>query len=105
KDRNFIIKNIFKDARFILTYKDPLLNFEEELSKHLQISENENDLQEAKLNKLIADYVTVKEIYLNKNFIPDANSTLRLTYGHVSGFSPVDGSYMMPFTSVKGIIE
>lgn len=105
KDRNFINKNIFKDAKFILTYKDPLLNFEEELSKHLQISEEENDKQEARLNKLIADYITVKEIYLNKNFIPDANSTLRLTYGHVSGFSPVDGSYMMPFTTVKGIIE
>jgi V8-like Glu-specific endopeptidase len=105
KDRNFVIKNIFKDAKFILSYKDPLLNFEEELSKHLQINENENDLQEAKLNKLISDYVTVKEVYLNKNFIPDANSTLRLTYGHVSGFSPVDGSYMMPFTTIKGIIE
>jgi V8-like Glu-specific endopeptidase len=105
KDRNFVIKNIFKDAKFILSYKDPLLNFEDELSKHLQINENENDLQEAKLNKLISDYVTVKEVYLNKNFIPDANSTLRLTYGHVSGFSPVDGSYMMPFTTIKGIIE
>lgn len=105
RDKEFVIKNILRDSKFILSYKDPLLNFEEELRKSTQLNDVENSQQEAKLNKLIGDYITVKELYLNKNFIPDANSTLRLTYGFVSGFSPVDASYMKPFTTIKGIIE
>ena len=36
---------------------------------------------------------------------PDANSTMRLSYGKVIGYSPRDGVYYRPFTYLKGIIE
>lgn len=36
---------------------------------------------------------------------PDANSTLRVTYGNVMGGSPKDGMSYMPFTTVEGIVE
>ncbi len=39
------------------------------------------------------------------NFFPDANSTLRVTYGHVKGYTPNDGVYLKPTTTVRGIIE
>jgi hypothetical protein len=35
----------------------------------------------------------------------DANGTLRITYGKVTGFSPQDGLYYLPFTRVEGILE
>lgn len=35
---------------------------------------------------------------------PDANSTLRITYGHVDGYPAADGVYKTPFTSVRGMI-
>ncbi|KKX48660.1 S46 family peptidase [Sphingobacterium sp. IITKGP-BTPF85] len=57
------------------------------------------------LNKLMGDYVAVKELYQSKNFIPDANSTLRLTFGNIKGYSPVDATYMKPFTTLAGIIQ
>jgi hypothetical protein len=104
-DKNFTFRNILKDAKSILEYNDPLLNFEKDLAKQINFQKIENDRIEGRLNKLMADYVSVKEVYLNKNFIPDANSTLRLTYGKISGYSPADGSYMHPFTTIKGIIE
>jgi hypothetical protein len=53
----------------------------------------------------MGDYVAVKEIFQAKNFIPDANSTLRLTYGHIKGYSPADATYMKPFTTIEGIIQ
>ena len=53
----------------------------------------------------MGDYVNVKEKFLKKNFIPDANSTLRLTYGYVRGYSPADATFMSPYTSIKGILE
>ncbi len=36
---------------------------------------------------------------------PDANSTLRVTYGNVMGGSPKDGLIYEPFTRLEGIIE
>lgn len=34
---------------------------------------------------------------------PDANGSLRVTYGAVRGYSPRDGVYYLPFTSLEGI--
>ena len=36
---------------------------------------------------------------------PDANSTLRVTYGSVMGGWPKDGMYYAPFTTLQGILE
>ena len=36
---------------------------------------------------------------------PDANSTLRLTYGSVMGGSPADGLLYEPFTRLEGIVQ
>lgn len=38
-------------------------------------------------------------------FYPDANLTLRVAYGHISGYSPVDGVYYKPSSTLTGIIE
>jgi hypothetical protein len=40
-----------------------------------------------------------------KPVYPDANSTLRVTYGTVSPYSPRDGIVKGPFTTVQGILE
>ena len=36
---------------------------------------------------------------------PDANSTLRITYGNVMGGSPFDGMEYLPFTTLEGITQ
>ena len=41
----------------------------------------------------------------DKAFYPDANLTLRVAYGHVEGYSPADGIYYYPVSTLKGIIE
>ncbi len=40
-----------------------------------------------------------------KLFYPDANSTLRVTYGKVKGYKPADAIYYTPVSSLDGIIE
>jgi hypothetical protein len=40
-----------------------------------------------------------------KPVYPDANSTLRVTYGTVDSYSPRDGISKGPFTTVQGIVE
>ena len=40
-----------------------------------------------------------------KTFFPDANLTLRVAYGHVEGYRPVDAVYYTPVSTLRGIIE
>ncbi|MBQ9192101.1 MAG: S46 family peptidase [Bacteroidales bacterium] len=40
-----------------------------------------------------------------RDFYPDANLTLRIAYGQVKGYSPYDGAYYYPVSTLKGIIE
>jgi hypothetical protein len=41
----------------------------------------------------------------NRRFYPDANFTLRITYGQVDDYDPVDGVEYEYYTTLKGIIE
>jgi hypothetical protein len=45
------------------------------------------------------------EMETDKLHYPDANSTLRLSYGMVKGYYPNDGIYFRPFTFIEGLIE
>ncbi len=36
---------------------------------------------------------------------PDANSTLRFSYGNVKGYAPREAEYRTPFTTMKGMME
>lgn len=40
-----------------------------------------------------------------KSFFPDANLTLRVAYGSVCGYSPADGVYYEPVSTLEGIME
>lgn len=61
--------------------------------------------RQGRLNQLYGDLITVKKQFQAKQFIPDANGTLRLTSGRVRGFSPADAVYKAPFTTLRGLIE
>jgi hypothetical protein len=61
--------------------------------------------REGALSKLSALLVDVKQQYQKTNFIPDANSTLRLTFGRIKGYSPVDATYFKPITTLSGVVE
>jgi len=57
------------------------------------------------LSKLSALLVDVKQQFQKTSFIPDANSTLRLTFGRIKGYSPADATYYKPITTLTGVIE
>lgn len=40
-----------------------------------------------------------------RDFYPDANLTLRVAYGSVQGYSPADGIWYCPVSSIEGIIQ
>ncbi|MVO08765.1 serine protease [Flavobacterium sp. TP390] len=59
-----------------------------------------------KINALQREYMKAQlELFPDARFFPDANSTLRVTYGKVKGYSPSDAVYYQPVTHLEGIIE
>ncbi len=60
---------------------------------------------ELELASLMPQYIGFREDYLQSKFIPDANSTMRLTYGYIKSYKPNDGEIHYPFTSLDGIFE
>ena len=57
------------------------------------------EMNERLLNKALIEMREEQELY------PDANSTLRLSFGFVGGYSPQDGIHYKHFTTTQGIFE
>lgn len=82
-----------------------LIKFDLDLREQFKEAEEENNRIDGALDKLSAQLTEAKRLWKKTSFIPDANSTLRLTYGYVRGYSPADAVYYSPVTTLQGIIE
>tara|TARA_R110002096_G_scaffold365789_5_gene559159 strand:+ start:21679 stop:23844 length:2166 start_codon:yes stop_codon:yes gene_type:complete len=58
-----------------------------------------------KIDSLSTIYMSALRTYVPDRYYPDANSTLRLSYGKVEGFQPADAVTYDFFTTGKGILE
>ncbi len=63
------------------------------------------DLQLAYRDYMLGQMVYCRTQRVPKSFYPDANLTLRVAYGHIKGYSPADGTYYTPSSTIKGIME
>lgn len=65
--------------------------------------------QSAKIEEIIKAampvYLDMRRDFKATLFIPDANSTLRLTYGYIRRYSPNDGEIHKPYTYLDGVFE
>ncbi len=105
REKDYFDSLLKKTPDEIAKSQDELLLFVSKLRKQILQNEKENQKNEGILNKLYGDLVDVKMEWKKTSFIPDANSTLRLTYGYIKGYNPADAVYMEPFTSIDGVIE
>jgi hypothetical protein len=84
---------------------DPLMKLAIELyPKYVQLRDLDKE-REGRLARAYGDLIDIKREFQAASFVPDANATLRLTYGFVRGYSPVDAIYKKPFTTLKGLVE
>lgn len=76
------------------------------------IAEFYNDL-EPNFQRINGEIAKVQKVYMkalmevlpSDKYYPDANSTLRVTYGQVRGYAPRDAVYYNPVSYLDGIIE
>ncbi len=84
---------------------DPFINLARNLYPAYRKLKEERERRKGELDPLLAKLVEVKKQFLRKKFVPDANGTLRLTYGHVRGYSPRDAVYYQPISTLRGVVE
>lgn len=86
---------------------DPATLFYSDITKTYSstVSPRLNELQ-ASINRLQRTYMQAQmDVFSNKTFYPDANSTLRVTYGNVKGYKARDAVEFNFYTYLDGIME
>lgn len=86
---------------------DPLVQLTSEMGR-LYADNNLDAINEwqIKINRLQQVYMKAQmEAFREKKFYPDANSTLRVTYGKVNGYSAKDAVVYDHYTYLDGVME
>lgn len=99
------IRSLFEKPAQQLAGIDPFLDVVIELYPEFVRLREEGKEIDGLLGKLYSDLIDVKQDFQQTSFVPDANATLRMTYGTVKGYSPEDAVYKSPATTLRGLIE
>ena len=91
--------NYIRSDNGVKLYNDILRTYQTQIQGKL------NEIQ-ARINKLQRTYMRAQmEVFKEKKFYPDANSTLRITYGNVKGYEARDAVKYDFYTYLDGVME
>jgi hypothetical protein len=93
-----VIKKLNKDKAYIFGKELHIIFYNKIEPKFQQLNLELAGVQKKYMKALM-------EVFPNKRFFPDANSTLRVNYGMVQGYEPKDGIYYTTNTYLDGVIE
>ena len=95
---NEVVKKLNNDSAY--KYAKPMI---EEFYKEIN---SEYQQKNEPITALQTTYMTaLMKVLPEERYFPDANSTLRVTYGQVRGYSPRDAVYYNPVSYLDGVIE
>lgn len=105
RDPQFLESLFAKSTPELDQMTDPFIVLARALYPLIRTKREFEKSEKGRLDNLSALFTDVKQAFLGQEFIPDANGTLRFTYGRVRGYSPADAVEMQPFTTLTGILE
>ena len=109
---NAFAKSIFLDANKLNAWldnpkslsKDPIFDLMSNLVEtYLTLSDVANKVSCSRADRLYME--GLMEMQTNRNFYPDANFTMRLTYGSVQDCKPTDGVEYSYVTTLDGVMQ
>ena len=104
-DKDFVRAALDKPSADLKVMNDPLVELAASLYPEYKKLRKQEDAWSGTLDALYPLLLEVRSQFLARDFIPDANSTLRLTFGRVKGYSPADAVHYGPFTTLDGVLE
>jgi len=96
---------LFLNPAELAKLQDPMIALAAELEKELKSLREEGKAmgqERAELKRVYEKALLEKS---QGKFAPDANGTIRFTYGPVAGYSPRDAVRYLPVTTLKGVME
>ncbi|NOX18737.1 MAG: S46 family peptidase [Chlorobi bacterium] len=104
-DKDFIENELCASVESVKNFDDILTRTAKSVfNQTLELTAKTKELSGVRTD-LLAKFVNAKMAWKKQSFIPDANGTLRLTYGYVKGYYPADAVYYSPITSLSGVID
>jgi hypothetical protein len=107
-DESVRLAAMSRDEASLKADTDPLLQAAATLMPAVLRIEDEAKVREGDLLRLRPSYMRALIAYRKsqgRSVYPDANSTLRVSYGNLRGMDPRDGVHYVPVTTVAGIVE
>ncbi|MDY0021974.1 S46 family peptidase [Arenimonas caeni] len=95
------------DQATIESSQDPLMKLAVALHPTMKAMEDRNDARSGEQNRYRPVFLAAVQDYKRsqgKAVYPDANLSLRITYGNVQGYAPKDGVFYTPFTTLDGLV-
>lgn len=102
-DKEALLKLLDEKPEKLFKTKHELITIANEMVLRANDLSLKSEKQEASLAALLPKYLDLK-IASGMDFVPDANATLRLTFGEIKGYEPEDGVIQHPFTSLSGML-
>ncbi|MDH3322871.1 MAG: S46 family peptidase, partial [Flavobacteriaceae bacterium] len=97
-NREEVIKKINMDKGYVLGKELSTDYYNNINPKFNEINLQIQEVQKTYMKALV-------ETFPEERFFPDANSTLRVTYGKVNGYKPRDAVYYEPVSYLNGVME
>ncbi len=104
-DLSFVESCLSKTPQELARLDDPMLQLVVRLYPIYVALRETNKTREGRLSHLYGLLIDVKQQFLDKNFVPDANGTLRLTSGTIRSYSPEDAIIKTPISTLTGVID
>jgi hypothetical protein len=104
-DPNVRLELADKNLEELMATGDPLIELAAELEKEIKVLREESEVLGQERQDLKKVYLAGLMEKSEGRIAPDANSTIRFTYGFIEGYSPRDAVYYEPQTTLSGVIE
>ena len=104
-DTGYVFKVLRKKPEALLNYQSHFTKLYDELEPEAIGLETQWNQIDQQIKAIMPVYLEMKQSYKQGQFIPDANSTLRFTYGYIKRYKPNDAEIHLPYTTLNGVFE
>ncbi len=101
----YVVALFDKSSEELKALNDPILNMMSNLYLYIEENREMNNSFGTIVIDLRKQYIDALYEWKGSTLYPDANSTIRFTYGPVKGYTPQDAVWYEPITTLKGVVE
>jgi hypothetical protein len=95
----------YKSVKELDALDDPFIQLAKHIYPEREMLRKKKETFDANINELRKKYIEALYAWKGVGLYPDANRTLRFSYGRTAGYSPRDAVFYKPFTTIKGMLE